>query len=431
MSPRAHIPPGTPPPLALADCNNFFVSCERVFRPDLNHRPVVVLSNNDGCIVSRSNEAKQLGIKMGEPLFKIRDLVRHHNVQVFSGNFSLYGNLSDRVMTLLESFSPQVDIYSVDEAFLDFSHLPPDAHRAHGAAIRRALLQCVKIPVSIGVAETKTLAKVAAEYAKQTRHGVLSIYGRPDLRERALKKLPVGEVWGVGPRSAEKLRLRRIHTAWDLHDADDDWLLKHFNVVFMRTVYELRGLPCLPLGAAAPERKSLIFSRSFGERVTTFEEMRQTVVNYTARAAEKVRRHRLVVNVLGVAINTSRHHPGEPQYRNAAWRHLPVATDCTHELARQSVACLESIYRDGFRYYKTTITLLELVPLSTVQQGLFDTTDREKLHRLMTSMDWINHNLGAGLVHYAGEGMQQRWWMKLAHRSAGYTHRWDGLREVR
>ncbi|MBY0403160.1 MAG: Y-family DNA polymerase, partial [Cyanobacteria bacterium] len=301
------------PVFALADCNNFYASCERVFNPSLINQPIVILSNNDGCIIARSNEAKALGIKMGEPVYLARHTILRHKVHVFSANFTLYGDLSHRVMETLKAFAPAQEVYSIDEAFLDlssFAGFPPEQLKQYGETIRSTVYRRTKITVSIGIAETKTLAKLAAELAKKSpkAQGVLNLTHSKH-QDLALAKTPVDLVWGVGRQFADKLKRNNIHTALDLRHAEDKWILKHFGVVLMRTVMELRGISCIPLTQTPPPKKTIMTSRSFGYPIQTLRELKQAVATYTARTGEKLREEKLFANQIEVFIKTNRFRP--------------------------------------------------------------------------------------------------------------------------
>lgn len=415
--------------VALVDCNNFYVSCERIFRPDLTDRPVVVLSNNDGCIISRSNEAKQLGIRMGEPEFKARPTIKKHDIEVFSANFALYGDISGRVMQMLKQFSPKREKYSIDEAFLPLAEMPPDELEAYGTLIRSYLLQAVKIPTSIGIAETRTLAKVAAFIAKQGS-GVCDLFDDLEHQEYVLRSLDVKDVWGVGWRTVDALRKIGIRTAWDLACADDKMLLHDFNTPLARTSWELRGVDCHQQ-EGGDGRKSITCSRSFSRLVQAFEPLKQAVITYTTRAAEKLREQQQAATYLSVYIRTNRHRKQDLQYANAAGLSLPVPTDCTHELIHYAITALKEIYRPEYRYMKAQVTFLGLTPKQSVQQGLFDTVDRDKQDRLMEVMDGLNRTFGSGSLRYAGEGFQKSWSMRQERRSPSYTTAWKQLPKVR
>lgn len=412
---------------ALVDCNNFFVSCERVFNPGLEGKPVIVLSNNDGCVISRSNEAKQMGIPMGSPFFKIRALVKQNRVAVFSANFNLYGDMSWRVMEALRQFDVSVEVYSIDEAFLDASSIRPDTLAPYGEALQRKIKRWTGIPVSVGIAKTKTLAKVANEIAKKSQksQGVLNL-ASPQYHAFALSKLPVAEVWGVGYRISKSLENSNIQTALQLRDAPDHWILKRYSITLLRTVQELRGIPCFPLTLHTAPRQSISCSRSFGTLVETLPDLKEAVATYVARAAEKLRQDRLLAKQLTVYIRTS-HFRQEPQYANAVTMALPVATDCSHELIQVAARGLEQIYQQGYRYYKARVTLTELSPTTQSQQNLFDTVDRAKTQRLMKTLDQLNNQWGNGTLKYAAEGLKPQWLMKREHRSPAYTTHWTEL----
>jgi DNA polymerase V len=413
---------------ALVDCNNFFVSCERVFRPDLANKPVVVLSNNDGCVISRSNEAKKLGIRMGEPYFKIKNLASHANVSVHSCNFAFYGDFSWRVMRTLEDFAPSLEIYSIDEAFLDLSTLPKTSLTQHARQIRKQVKKWTGIPTSIGIAKTKTLAKIAAELAKTSEKagGVVNLVDSTYL-EYALSKIEVHEVWGIGQRLSKTLKSLGIFTALDLRNADDKMIDKHFNITVIKTIQELREVSCLPVEENPAPKKSIISSRSFGKNVTTVEELREAVATYAARAAEKLRREDLLANCLIVYIQTGRFRQNEEYYSNSQAVGLPVATSCTPEITRYAINALGAIFRPGCNYYRAGVVLSNLVPCDRVQSNLFDYQDREKLSRLMKTIDKINYFMGGGTLKYAAEGVTESWQMKHKMRTKCYTTKWSEL----
>lgn len=416
--------------IALVDCNNFYVSCERVFQPHYNNKPVVVLSNNDGCVISRSDEAKKAGIRMGVPIHEVMPLIEAHHIKMFSANFALYGDFSHRVMTSLAQFSPQVELYSVDEAFIDLSGIGVEALDAYGRAIRQSLLQWVKLPVSVGIAETKTLAKVAAEHAKKSKkaQGVLNLVQSPFL-DVALGRLPVSAVWGVGWKTTEKLERRGIKTALQLRDIEDAWVMKHFGVVLMRTVYELRGIPCIPLDLAPAPKKNILTSRSFARAVETLADVKKAVASYTACTAEKLRTDGLATQNLMVYIQTKRFREGAGagQYGNSTVMRLPVATQSTQELIGYALRGLEQIFRPGYQYKKAGVMALDLVPSDQIQQNLLDRQDRAKEERLMKAMDGINRNFGSGTLRYAVEGLEVHWWRRQEHLSPRFTTRWQDI----
>jgi DNA polymerase V len=417
---------------AMVDGNNFYASCEGVFQPSLKGKPVVVLSNNDGCIIARSNEAKTLGIRMGAPFHTVRDLIQRGKVKVFSANFILYGDLSARMMHLLGQFTPHLEIYSIDEAFLDLTGFQHLGLRRYGQDIKRSIQQWTGIPISVGVASTKTLAKLANHIAKKSAkaNGVLDLT-RPQYIERALSLVTVGDVWGIGRRYGDRLKGYGIHTALDLSRAKDDWLMKTFPVSMMRTVLELRGINCIKLESQVPHRKSIVVSRSFGALEPSLSELMQSVAAYTARAAERLREAQLATSMLSVFIRTNSFREYLPQYSNSALIELAVPTQSTSELIQAAQKALTRIYREGYEYHKAGVMLLNLVPASQIQQSLFDTVDRQKSERLMTAIDQINTDFGSGTLQFAAEGLRPRWRMKQERRSPRYTPSWEELAIVK
>ncbi len=415
------------PLFALVDCNNFYASCERVFNPRLAGKPVIVLSNNDGCVVARSNEAKALGIAMGVPEFQIRPLIHAHKIQVFSSNYTLYGDMSQRVMETLQQFSPEVEVYSIDEAFLSLSGFESRNLTEYGRTIRATVKQWTGIPVSVGIAETKTLAKIAGHLAKRSPDaaGVCDLTAYQE-RDGLLANIPVTEVWGIGPSYAKRLMQHGITSALALRQADDQWIRKQMGVVGLRTVHELRGISCLPLEQCPPTKQGITCSRSFGKPVTTLAEMREAVAAYTARAAEKLRGEQLAASTLTVFLTTNP-FTDEPQYSNSLTCRLPVATDATLELLRTALHGLETLYRDGYRYKKAGVMLLELVPVSQVQANLFDQADRDRATRLMRAVDRLNAHDGTDTVRFGAVGLTQRWRARFTNRSQAYTTNWQEL----
>jgi DNA polymerase V len=416
-----------PPIFALVDCNNFYASCERVFNPKLNGQPIVVLSNNDGCVVARSNEAKALGIGMGVPEFQIRPLLRAHRVQVFSSNYTLYGDMSQRVMETLEQFSPDVEVYSIDEAFLSLVGFEPRGLLEHGRLIRRTVPQWTGIPVSVGIAETKTLAKIANRIAKRTPDtgGVFDLLTCSD-REALLGRVAVEDVWGIGPNHARLLKQHGITTARQLAGTDDQWIRKRMGIVGLRLVMELRGVSCLDLEQCPSPKQSLTCSRAFGKLINTLAEMQEAVSVYTSRVAEKLRCERLAATVLTVCLTTNEFKEG-PQYSNALTLRLPVVTDSTSELIGCALQGIRAIYRDGYLYKKAGVMLTGLVPVSQTQADLFDSRDRMKSKRLMSALDSINDRWGASTLHYASSGITKAWKTQFHRRSPAYTTDWDAL----
>jgi DNA polymerase V len=412
---------------ALVDCNNFYVSCERVFNPGLEHRPAVVLSNNDGCVVARSNEAKQLGIGMGVPAFEIKDILEKNRVEVFSSNYTLYADMSGRVMQTLSTFTPDIEVYSIDEAFLNLAGFRCSL-TDYGDEIRRTVKKWTGIPVTVGIASTKTLAKIANHTAKRSpkAEGVLDLTGSACL-DKTLGRVPVEKVWGVGIKTALKLKRAGFKTALELRDADISWIRNRFGVVGVRTVYELRGVCCYPLEQNPPAKKSICVSRMFGRPVESPGQLKEAIANYASRAGEKLRGQELAAGSMTVFVTTSRFIKN--RYFNSYTIEFPVATNNTMELIRGALDCIDELYREGHRFKKCGLVLTSLVPEKQIQQGLFDGVDREKNRRLMRAVDEANTRVSAPL-RWAAEGINQPWQVKFKRRSRRYTTRWDELPEV-
>ncbi len=419
------MPPASPPVFALVDCNNFYASCERVFNPRLNGQPVIVLSNNDGCVVARSNEAKALGIGMGVPEFMVREIIRAHQVQVFSSNYALYGDMSQRVMETLGQFCPDLEIYSIDEAFLSLSGFRSKNFAEYAATIRATVKRWTGLPVSIGIAETKTLAKIAGDVAKKTPGGVFDLLACPD-REFLLDKTAVSDVWGIGRAHTKFLNPHGIKTALQLRQADDQFIRKHMGIVGLRLVMELRGLSCLELEQCPPPKKGISCARSFGKAVTQLYEMEQAVSSYVTRAAEKLRAEKLAVTNLTVFMHTNQ-FKDDPQYSNSLTVKLSVATDTTHELITAALQAIRKIWREGFAYKKAGVMFVGLVPANQVQADFFDGKDRTRSKKLMAALDSINERFGSGTLQYASSGISKEWKATFNRRSPAFTTSWDEL----
>jgi DNA polymerase V len=420
---------------AVVDCNNFFASCERVFRPDLKNRPVVVLSNNDGCIVSRSAEAKALGIKMAVPFFEVRDLLKKNKVSVFSSNYTLYGDFSGRVMDTLSNFVDEDDleIYSIDEAFLNLA--PQLEYRAPDelcVTIRQTVEKWTGIPVSIGIAPTKTLSKVANGVAKKYK-GYKGVFwlDTPARTQKVLEATPVGDVWGIGYRLSSKLCEYGISNAFRLREADAGWIRKKFGVTVLRTVSELRGTPCFFGGSVPDVRKSIASTRSFGQNVTSFEELREAVATYVSWAAVKLRRQKSAAGGLYVFIRTNKDHTRPPQ-QEGGFRELPVATDSTPELIRHATEILQGLFREGTIYKKAGVVLSGIKPRGNVQLDVFDKADRVKSGTLMEVLDRINHTHGETTIRFAATtGISCNWLMRSNMRSPNYTTKWEDILQIK
>ncbi len=410
---------------ALIDCNNFYASCERVFDPRLERRPIVVLSNNDGCVIARSNEAKALGIAMGEPAFKKEDIYAKHNVAVFSSNFALYGDMSQRVMRTLAQHSAAMEIYSIDEAFLDCSGLTADGLDRFGSQLRKTVKQWTGIPVSIGVAPTKTLAKVANHIAKRLPdNSGVCVLEKDETIEYCLKKLPVEKLWGVGQRYALFLRSWGINTAWDLRRMPEGWVKENMTVVGLRLQKELKGEPCIPMEHNPQKKKEICTSRSFGTMVTELDELKQAVSMYATRCAEKLRTQNSCTNLVNVFLHTNPFRPDLPQYKNVRLVRLPVASNSTLTIVQSALRGLESIYMKGYQYKKAGVIVSGLVPSNTIQYNVFHSTDEDRHMRLMTAMDKVNDREGRDVLRVAEQGFTRRWTLRQERLSPCYTTRW-------
>lgn len=416
--------------IALIDANNFYVSCERAFDASLVGKPTVVLSNNDGCIIARSDEAKALGLQMGTPIFKVRDIIALNEVEVYSSNYELYGDLSARLMDVLREFSPAVETYSIDEAFIGLQPTRRQSLCDIGREIRERVRRYVGIPVSVGIAETKTLAKVAAFHAKRSKkaQGVLDLTFSPH-QEAALQRMPVSEVWGIGSRYSEFLRAHQIETALDLKRAKDEWIRQHLTVVGLRTVQELRGLPCLPLELCPATRKSVTVSRSFGETVYTLPELRAAVAFYVTRAGEKLRRDELAASAITVFIEESRFAQAKPFSASITLELAPM-TDATPELLHIALKGLDSIFRQGFGYKRAGVLLSGLSPSQNLTRRLWDDDQSERMKELMKAVDALNEKFGRDTVRYGLFSKDGRWRTRFGLRSPRYTTRWAEILKV-
>ena len=410
--------------IGLVDCNNFYASCERLFQPHLRRRPLVVLSNNDGCVIARSEEAKALGIKMGTPAFKIEAFLKAHNVAVFSSNYTLYGDLSARVMAILGGFTPNLEVYSIDEAFLDFHSLPGVACLEHYAMhLKQVVAQWVGIPVGIGVGATKSLAKAANKYAKKMRkaEGVFVI-DTEEKRRLVLDWLPVEEVWGVGRRWGTWLHEQGIHTALDFARAPIPMIRRRMHVVGERLLYELNGTACLELEQMSPPKQSICTSRSFGSSVLEKEILMEALATFTSRCAEKLRRQGSCAGAIHTFIHTNAHRPGESQYHGGLSIPLLTPTASTPLLVQHVRLALDRIYRPGLLYKKGGIILSDIVPEGQVQQTLFSNSQAPPADKkLMDLIDGINADLGATTVRLASTGSGTRWKLRREHISKCYT----------
>ena len=421
---------------ALVDVNNFYVSCERVFQPRLETVPMVVLSNNDGCAVARSNEVKALGVKMGTPWFKMKDLARQHGILAFSSNYTLYGDMSNRVVSILRDFSPDMEVYSIDESFL---HIERVAHLyggvvAMGQQIRGRIKQWTGLPVCVGVGPTKTLSKLANHIAKKNAvfEGVCDLYSLSRTeRQRWMAQIEVGEVWGVGRRINQRLGAMGIQTVLELRNASPKEIRAQFGVVLERTCEELRGISCLDLEDVAPAKKQIMSSRSFGAPVERIEELQEAVASYVERAAEKLRRQGSESGAVYVFLETNRFKEQEPQYNAGKTIPLAVPSDDTRLLIQAAMRGLKTIFRPGYRYKKAGIMLTLLSGKGERQETLFDNpVENARSSRLMAAMDAANREFGRDTLHSAATGVTKRWAMRSENRSPHFTTRWEDLPEA-
>jgi len=418
--------------VALVDCNNFYVSCERVFNPALLGKPVAVLSNNDGCLVSRSQEIKDLKIPMGAPGFKYEALIKKHGGTLLSSNYALYGDMSARVMEVLAMFTPELEIYSIDEAFMWLNGFRTRDLEEFGRRVKRTVFKWTGIPVSVGISTTKTLAKIANHFAKRIPGFKGSLCLLDDSRiEKALARTPVAEIWGVGRQYDKFLRQNKIETALQLRDAPDKFIDHYMTSVGHKTVLELRGYACIELDEVPAAKKSIVNSRSFGKQVSELAELREAVSNYITRAAEKLRKQKSVAGYLMVFLSTNRFKEG-PQYNNSLSTTLFPPTAYTPELIRIALQLLDELYLPGFEYKKAGVMFADIVsendvPLSFMEVNYLD----DKRKQLMDTIDKLNRKFGQDTLFYASSGLQKDWQMRRAKLSLAYTSRWPDLPKVK
>ncbi len=411
---------------ALIDCNNFYASCERVFRPDLNTRPILVLSNNDGCVIARSNETKALGIKMGEPYFKIQNLCREHHIHVFSSNYTLYGDFSERVMALIQEAWGDVEIYSIDEAFLDLSALSKQSLEDFCIKLRQRIFQCTGIPTSIGIGETKTLAK-AANFVAKNKLGIPVF--NISYQKHWLKQIKVNDVWGIGRQWTKKLNALNIVSAYDLASYTDISLNKSLNVSILKTILELNGQACLDLEEEIP-KKSIVSSRSFGEMQTTLSALKESVSYHCGIAWAKMRKQNLLTQYVSTFIYSNHFRKDLPQYANTSGVKLTHPSDDIRVLTHHVINGLESIYKEGFFYKKSGVLLTDFTDKSFKQLDLFSEISEEataQSDNLMNVFEKINAKYGARTIHLAAEGVNQKWSMKHANKTPSYTTKWSDI----
>jgi len=422
---------------ALVDVNNFYVSCERVFAPKLEGVPMVVLSNNDGCAVARSAEVKALGVKMATPWFQMKDLAKQHGIQAYSSNYTLYGDMSNRVVEVLRKFTPNLEVYSIDESFLQIETVLKQYAdpTSLGQIIKQDVKDTTGLPVCVGIGASKTLAKLANHLAKKHPQfsGVCDISSMPkEALYQWMSETAVGEVWGIGRQLSKKLKVLRINTVFDLLQASPQSMRQQFGVVVERICYELRGVSCLELEEVAPAKQQIVSSRSFGKPVISMEQLAESVASHTARGAEKLRSQQSVTGALTIFVQTNPHKPFEPQHHQSITVALVDPSDNTLTLTTAALKGLKQIYKTGFKYKKAGVMFSLLADKPTVQQSLFDDVQvKGKSAHLMKAMDSINSRFGNAVIRTAVSGTTQDWKMRSGNRSPNYTTQWDELPVVR
>jgi DNA polymerase V len=462
--------------IALIDCNNFYVSCERVFNPSLKNKPVIVLSNNDGCAIARSEEAKALGIKMGAPAFLMRDLIKKHDVKVFSSNYALYGDMSARVMQVIREFVPKTEVYSIDEIFADLSALKYMDLARLASDMRVAVMRCTGIPVSVGIASTKTLAKMANRYAKRSPSQSLSqslpegkgfekesispfpsgragdglfpsgragdglfpspragdgpgvfIAANEIITSQMLSTTKVEDVWGIGAQHAARLQQHGIFTAADFIKAPEEWVRKEMAVVGLRTQKELKGIPCLGWEEKTPQKKNICTSRQFGKLITGKTELRQAIATFTSSCAQKLRKQNSCARKLHVFVNTNVHRKQDAQYFHSVTLNLSVPTNSTASLMKYAMRAFDMLYKPGFNYQKTGVIVMDLVTETVIQGGLFEQADRQKEKKMMEVLDKVNSRFGGDVVRLGTQEFNKKWTLRRNHLSNAFTTRFGQL----
>ncbi len=416
--------------IALIDCDNFYVSCEQLFNPALRGKPVVVLSSNDGCVVSRSPEARALGVKMGEAAFERDDFYKKHNVAVYSSNYALYADISERVTATVARFGFNVDKYSIDECFIELTQI--SNYEEYASRIRKTILQWTGIPTKIGVARTKTLAKVASEETKKGfgADGVRVLIDEDSVKD-ALKQTDITDIWGIGWRHGKRLKQHGINTAYELCETSDAWIKKNLSVVGLRTVFELRGTPCLALEIIEQNKKSICMSRSFGKMLTDPNVIREALATHVAQCAEKLRRQNSCANLLSISLRTNPFREDLPQYYASKVIQLPVPTSSTLELVRYAMMGFDMIFKEGYLYKKAGAFVTGIVPSEQVQDNLFDEVDRSVENTLSDTLDRINSRYGRDFIRLGVQGTKKEWRSRQEHLSQRFTTRWDELLTVK
>lgn len=418
--------------IALVDVNNFYAAVERMFDPSLNGKPIVVLSNNDSCAIARSDEAKVLGIEMGAPAFMIQEQLKAYGVKVFSSNYTLYGSMSERVMTILKSFVQKVEVYSIDEAFLDLCDLKYTDRLALGIKIRETVLRHTGLTVSIGIAPTRALAKMANRFAKKHRKDTgVFVTADPSTIRTMLQQTPVGDVWGIGHQYQKLLLGNNIITAADLLQLPDEWVRNHLSVVGQRLLFELRGIPAMKWDEVPPAKKNICTARAFGNLLTSLAELQHAVAAHAASCARKLRKENSCATKVHVFIQTNPHRKQDQQYHAAVTVKMNVASNSSNEIVKFAMWALKEIYKPGYQYMKAGVMVLDLVRQENIQLGLFDTRDRKKESRLMHMLDTTNQSFGKDIVRYATQSYSHQWHLQAKYVSPCYTTRIDQIMKVK
>lgn len=416
--------------IALVDCNNFYTSCERSFNPALNGKPIVVLSNNDGCVISRSNEAKAI-IPMGAPAYQYQEIFKRHNIHVFSSNYPLYGDMSQRVMNTLKIFTPEVEIYSIDEAFLNLSGLGDKNWQEYGLQIQETVKKITRIPVSIGIAPTRALGKVANKIAKQfhAKTGGVYLISSNEQRLKALKWTKIEDVWGIGRRLSKKLKAMGIFTAFEFTQLSDDFIKQNFSIIELRLKKELEGIP-MPVIEKLETKKSIAITRTFEHAINDFEQLKERIFTFSSVCAKKLRQQKTKCQFITVFIRTNTHNKNFAQYGNGTVISLPFATNSSIILSKQALKALEIIYKPNFKYKRAGVVVSGIQAENTEQLNIFE-QENPKHKEIMQALDHINHKFGSNTLKLATQNPKQTWIMRQEHLSPRYTTDWDELLEVK
>lgn len=415
---------------ALADGNNFYASCERVFNPSLEGQPIVVLSNNDGCVIARSGEAKTLGIQMGAPAFQMKELIEKHKIHVFSSNYTLYGELSKRMMNILEEHVPKIEVYSVDECFLDLQGIPIEQFNSIATNARMAVKQNIGIPISIGIAQTKTLCKMANKIAKKKTTTGIFIIDSDEKRIEILKNYEIGDVWGIGRANSIFLQNNGVYTAYDLTLKPDAWIQKNMSIVGLRMVKELRGEPVHKMLEQRTSKKAIATTRSFGKMLSSFGDVSEAVATHAHRCAEKLRKQNSCANILTVFIHTNEHRQDLNQYAKSIVLHLPEASQSSQELIKVALNGLKLIFKDGYQYKKAGVIVTGLIPDDKIQMNFFSYIDKGKQSNISAALDKINSKHGQDVLKFASQGTTKRFKLRQEKLSPCYLSNWNDILKV-